>query len=79
MVSICMNLEGSFSGGSIVAEQFLQSNDTSNGQCHLASDESFTGDSCECLQSHASNDAHGSENTEQEIRQSLLTCNKYYL
>lgn len=46
MVTICMNLEGSFSGGSIVAEQFLQSNDTSNGQRHLTGDESFAGNSC---------------------------------
>lgn len=74
MVSISVNLEGSFSSGAVVTEQLLECDDTSNGQRHFTGNEGFTGNGGEGLQSHASYNAHGCENTEQQVWQDLLSC-----
>lgn len=44
MVSISMDLEGGFTRGTVVAEQFLQCDDAGDGQCDLASDQSLARD-----------------------------------
>lgn len=46
MVSICVNLESSFTIIAVVTEQLLQRNDTSDGEGHLTGDERFTSNGC---------------------------------
>lgn len=68
MVSICVHLERCFTGRTVVTEQLLEGDDSSNGQRHFTGDEGFAGDSSQSLQSHTSYDAHGCEDTEEQVR-----------
>lgn len=68
MVSICVHLERSFTGVTVMAEQFLEGDNSSNGQRDFTSDEGFPGDSSQSLQGHTSYDAHGCEDTEEQVR-----------
>lgn len=68
MVSIRVHLEGSLAGGVVVAEQFLESDDTSDGERYLAGNEGLACDRCQGLQRHASYDADSREDTQQQVR-----------
>lgn len=46
MVSICVDLESCFSVVSVMAEQFLQGNNSSNSKGHLTGDQRLSSNGC---------------------------------
>lgn len=68
VVTICVDLEGGLSRSTVMAEQFLESNDTGNGERDLASDQSLASDGRQRFQGNTSNHADGGENSQQQVR-----------
>lgn len=58
----------------IVAEEFLQGYDTSDGQGYFTGDQGFSGDGCEGFEGDSSDDADGCEGTEEKVRKDFLAC-----
>lgn len=71
-----MHLEGRFTRRGVVAEQFLEGDDTGDREGHLTGDEGLASDGSQSLQRDASHHAYGGEDSEEQVREHLLTYSK---